>query len=462
MGGKASMLMVLGFSMIFLVFGSNFNNLSTRAVENDSDYFKKSTAHSIAVSAANIATNKLFLDKTWDEGYINEPFNGGKFNVYVTNKLGSSAKIKVCHNKGKYNQKVISIPPSQLAVHLAHGDQVGGCPGASSGDSVVTVFAEGIYLGDTASVCVKLARKSFAKYGNFYERMSGAIPATGDVFDGPFHVNDYLNTYGTPEFLGEVTCLKGLKKYLPKIDPIFRDTFTSGLNEPRPLDTLGMKTAALSGGIIIKDTSGGNLPIDVEITFNDKLVEYRTKIKDGHSHWSPKKTTNLDAINGMMYVEKGNVFVKGQVDGAATIVATKLNKSGYGNIYQTDNLTYKDNVVANPNSNNMLGLVAEENIRLQYNNRTRFNDITTHATMFSYNGNVGPDNLLMKNGGHLADWNILGGITAHNVRGTAYYRPDGTPYKGYRLRHIYDKRFEFKTPPYFPHTKNLNVVSWFE
>ncbi len=37
MGGKAAMLLVLGFSLIFLVFGSNFNSLSTRSVDNNTD-----------------------------------------------------------------------------------------------------------------------------------------------------------------------------------------------------------------------------------------------------------------------------------------------------------------------------------------------------------------------------------------------------------------------------------------
>ncbi len=108
-----------------------------------------------------------------------------------------------------------------------------------------------------------------------------------------------------------------------------------------------------------------------------------------------------------------------------------------------------------------LVLVAEEDIRLQYNNDTKHKDIITQASMFAFNGDVGPDNKLVDNDGVLKEWQILGGIIAKDVRVTAHYNSVG-PYEGYKFIHTYDDRFLHSVPPFFPHTKNYEVVSWYE
>lgn len=97
MGGKAAILLVLGFSLIFLFYGHRFNRLSTDSVDNLMNYYEDTKAHNIAVSAANLAANKLFLDKTWEEGFENVSFDGGTYNVFVSNNFSSSGKVIVCH-----------------------------------------------------------------------------------------------------------------------------------------------------------------------------------------------------------------------------------------------------------------------------------------------------------------------------------------------------------------------------
>lgn len=381
MGGKAAMLLVMGFSLIFLVVGNNFNNLATRSVDNDANYYIHNMSHNIATAGANIAANQVFIDKTWDVGYEDLAFQSGIINVYITNPTGASTKIEVCHGSGSHSFHTISVDPSSLAGHLAHGDALGAC-GGSMPPSMVLIYSEGIFQGDTSIVYVELQPSTFAKYGNFYDKMASAIPATGDVFQGPFHVNDQMRTWGSPEFFGKVTSKKGLVMYNTK-DPIFHGGYESGVDVPRPFDTTGMRTAGGSGGIVIKDTAGIGNAIDVEIEFKNDKVEYRYKIDDGLNKWSSVNKVKLSDFNGMLYVEKGNVFVKGEIDGKATVVASKKGKSGYGNIFQTDDLTYKDDISKKPDSDNMLGLIAEENIRLQYNSETKGKDIETHASMFT-------------------------------------------------------------------------------
>jgi len=462
MGGKAAMLLVLGFSLIFLVFGQNFNSLSTRSVENFNDYYTKTMAHNIAVAGANFAANAVFMDKTWEDGYTNLSYQGGIINVYVTNPTGAHSKVKVCHKPGSSNSHTISIDPSSLPAHLAHGNYLGECSGSSS-STMVTIYSEGIYNGDTSTAYVELEPSNFAKYGNFYDRMNNAIPATGDTFHGPFHVNSTMRTWGSPVFWGKVTSKGGLVMYNTK-NPEFHGGYESGVDQPRPWDTTNFRTVANTDGFIFKDTTGSGKRTDVELEFKDNgKVKYRYKIFDGSATWTPYKEAELTDLtpNGLIYIEKGNLFVKGTLNGKATVVVTKNNVSNCGNIYQTDDIKYKTDPKQNPNSTDMLGLIAEQNIRLQYNNDTKHHDVITQASMYAMNGDIGPDNALVSNYGVLSSWRILGGLIAHDVRVTAHYNWVG-PYEGYRFVHDYDERFLNTVPPYFPHTKNYEVVSWYE
>ncbi len=72
--------------------------------------------------------------------------------------------------------------------------------------------------------------------------MATAIPATGDIFQGPFHVNDVMKTWGSPEFFGKVTSKGGLVMYNTK-NPKFHGGYESGIDVPRPFDTTGMRVA---------------------------------------------------------------------------------------------------------------------------------------------------------------------------------------------------------------------------
>jgi hypothetical protein len=83
MGGKASIYMVLGFSLIFLVASMNYGRLTGSAVDNNVEYYKSTVAHNIAVSGANMAANQIFIDKTWTAGYKDLPFSSGIINVKV-------------------------------------------------------------------------------------------------------------------------------------------------------------------------------------------------------------------------------------------------------------------------------------------------------------------------------------------------------------------------------------------
>lgn len=463
MGGKAAILLVLSFSLIFLVFGHRFNRLSTDSVENLSEYYIQTKAHNIAVSAANLAANKLFIDKTWEDGFDEVSFDGGTYNVYVSNNTTASGKVIICHIPpgNEAAQKTMVLPVSAQNGHMHHGDHLGPCAGDVFDEQKAVIVAEGTYQGVTRVVTVELRPSHFSKFGNYYANIS-ALPATGDTFNGPFHTNGKLTTYGTPVFWGKTTAKRGLKKLGSPRDPKFYGGFESGVDIPLEFDTTGMRSAASTGGKVFKDTTNTNQQTDVELEFlSDGNVKYSQKI--GAGPWSSTVEVPISSIapDGVIYVERGNVYVKGTLKGKLTVVASKKGTSGCGNIYQTDDLEYNSNPKTDPTSTDVLGLVAEDNIRLQYNAHTKGKNIVSQASMFALNGNIGPDDQLVHNDGKLSSWKILGGLIANTTRVTAHYS-GSVPYEGYRFVHSYDDRFMTYAPPFFPNTKNLEIVSWYE
>jgi hypothetical protein len=415
MGGKAAVLLVLGFSLIFMVAGHNFGNLSTRSVENLAKYYTQTNAHNIAVSAANMAASNIFFDKNWSTGYTNVPFSNGTFDVSVVTS-GTQKKI----------------------------------------------IAIGSYQDEHDTIEVILDPSHFSKFGNFYTTMS-ALPATGDTFNGPFHTNSSMKTHGTPVFWGKVTSRYSLKMYGSPKDPKFYGGYESGVNIPLEFDTSGMRFNASTSGAVFKDTAGLGRKVDVKLKFKASgNVEYSSMINND-GVWSPPVDTPLVDLssNGIIFVEKGNIFVEGTLKGKATIVASKKGKSGCGNIYQTDNVRYANDPKANPNAKDILGMVAEDNIRIKKNPNTLGKDIITQASMFAKNGSIGPDNGLVHQG-TLHSWRILGGLIAKTTRVTADYNYAGQPTNGLKFVHSYDDRFMNMVPPSFPHTRYYEIVSWYE
>jgi hypothetical protein len=455
------MLLVFGFGLIFMTMANNFNALSVKSVEGFSDYYIQTMAYDIAVSGANMAANRIFVDRTWDRGYSNLAFNGGVLNVYVSNTAnGALGKIKICHvPPGNPSARhTLELPASAIAAHLAHGDYLGVCDAvASSSSQTATIISEGTFAGVTKAITVDLRPTSYAKFGNFYATIS-AMPATGDTFNGPFHTNGKLYTSGSPVFWGKVTTRSGLVKQGSPKDPKFYGGYQEGIDIPNDFDTTGMRTNA---GKVFRDTTGGTKTSDVRLYFNSNgTVTYSSRLAAGA--YSTPKTVPITTLapNGMIYVERGNIYTKGTVNGRVTIVASKKGTTNYGKVFFEDDLKYNSDPKTNPSSTDMMGIVAESDIRILDNVNTKGADVITQASMYSVTGTIGPEDGLVTQSA-LKSWKILGGVIAADTRVTATYS-GSTPIKGLRFVHSYDERFMTAVPPFFPKTKFYEIVSWYE
>lgn len=408
MGGKVSVLLVLSFSMLFLIFGHRFNALSTNSVENSVDYYVKTTAHNIAVSGANMAASNIFMDSEWSSGFSNLDFNGGSINLTVTE----------------------------------NGDQR-------------EILCEGIYQGYSHVVKISLKPGSFSKFA-YYMNLFGGGDAlgTGDTIWGPFHTNGKLTTIGGPVFMGKASSKLGLKMFPPK-DAKFYGGYESGVDIPFEFDTTGIMAAAIDDG---RYYSGNQT--DVRLVFNDDAtVTYSTK-ESSSSTWDPDSTQLLStfAPNGVIWNAKGNLYLSGEVNGQYTVGVGLSSGLGSGNIHIEDDLVYRTDPIDDPDCTDMLGLIAGNNVIID-DTPANHHDVNIHASIYAAKGGLSIEDLnSFPPAGELY---LAGGIVGYQNESFSDYN-GGVLAHGFNLKLKYDERFMVTSPPKFPTTSTFEIVSWYE
>ncbi len=437
MGGKAALLLVIGFSLIFIVIGRNISNFSVRALDNSMKYFNNTSVHSIALAGANIAASKVFFDNSWDTGYDNISFGGGHYSVDV--ELIDSVR------------EIVRI-------------------------SSVGTIGSGEYE-ETHVVEIKLQPSSFSRFGYFSDKEKNGSSTiwwtSKDTVWGPFHTNDKISINGDPVFQGKATSYLGIYESSGS-DPEFNGGYSQSSEElPIPEDGVeGVGSAAQDNGLYFdgQDT--------VYIEFKNDSLSFKYGANE------PDTTLYLPSAspNGTIFANGATVRLEGTVDGRYTVgasEATVTSTSGYwkwnrrkrkyvwvettttavqgGEVYLDDDIVYKDNPLDGI-SDDILGIVAENEILIT-DNSANANDINIHASMFSQNEGFGSENYSTRPSGGFI--NLLGGITQDSRMAVGTFS-GSTVLHGFSKRYRYDDRFMVMSPPAFPGTGNFEVVSWFE
>ena len=104
MVGKATLFIVAGFSLIFLIVEYNMGNVSTRAVSNFADYYLNNYAHEAAVSGANFAANEVFFDAAWNKG-LTLDINGATVDVTVKYNTAKKTKTLTLNSRVSGNRR---------------------------------------------------------------------------------------------------------------------------------------------------------------------------------------------------------------------------------------------------------------------------------------------------------------------------------------------------------------------
>ncbi len=327
----------------------------------------------------------------------------------------------------------------------------------STGKILLSTFGETNQI--EKQVQAYLEEESFCRYLYFTtdEHLWGLVPVwfiTGDHLRGPLHTNTHYHISGDPIFDGLAKSHDNWVEYLHGGPPLDNPQFNGGLllgvpTIDLPTDASSIKTAALSGGLYLK---GKTL-----VVFNN---DGTLTITNNNKGWYQKVVS--PPSNRVIYIEDGNVYVRGVVKGNFTVGTNK-------NIIITDNIVYAEDPRTTPTSTDMLGLVAEQNVIVStddddgsqiYDQACPY-DLEIDASIMALG-----DSFVVENW-----WSCspLGTLTLFGGVIQKYRGPVGTfdpitnqKLSGYTKDYQYDERFESSHPPYFPTTGDWRLLAWEE
>ena len=397
---KMALILVLGFSAIFLIMGYNSLNVSTRAVENMADYNVNTIAYNIAESGAEMGANKIFENNSWTAGFTDLPFQGGTLNVTVEviNPYRNWRKLKsVGEYQGKSHTVEVIFQPSNFA---------------------------------------KFAYLSISDPTNLYW-------TDADTIWGPFHSQGDIKAYHHPVFYGKATTNGSVVYYSNASSdaPHFYGGFESGVSMSMPPSGLtNLHDEAMDNGHVF---SGQDT---VFLVFAGDSLRY--KFATGATYNTVLASTF--APNGIIFAENAVVRMKGTVSGQYSVGCAGNNS----NVYLDNDIVYKHDPRIIPNSQDMLGIISENNVLIA-NNSANQNDINIDASIYCEKGGFGAGwSSFPTNNGKI---HLLGGI--QNYRRVQIGVIGGY---GFTRAYKYDQRLMLASPPGYPGTGQLEIVSWFE
>jgi hypothetical protein len=432
--GKASIIYVMGLTLIIGVTLNNVSRNSVSSVDVYTTYYGTSQVHNIAVTGANVGTNYLL-------------------------RSGIPPNFGLSFFDGRDSVIYLAATPHPLSVTLR------------SIAWTSTVGKDGLIFRDTVEGIFKNVQ--FAKYSWFTESETNGYvdengnpgphnggadwKITGDSVFGPAHTNNRFNLDGTPYFHDKVTA-----GFAPNLGgsahPVYDGGFEWGINRQRP-NTTSLEAQMTAGAGWLYDGGGTS---DVELTFMSNDVHVRIPPSSGAVRDTVLPITSL-APNGVMVVKNGDLRIKGTYTGAITVAAFKGASTNKGNVWIDGDIVGATNPAGNESSPDMLGIVAG---RMAYitrdDTRTPGSVLNIQAAVYCQSGELAAEDYWgIPVSGRV---NLFGGVTQKTAGSLGVFSP-GPPVSflsGFAYSIHNDPRFENTQPPMFPYSSSYELVSWWE
>jgi hypothetical protein len=425
MFGKGAIILVLGFIVLFGMISIRLNGLENSAIGNMSYYYNTTQSHNLASAGANIGVSRVYQDSSLRGVITSQTFSSGVF-------TGGSVTVRVDSIDLK-TVKVTSISTYQV---YAPSRQ-------SYSDTIQVSFDKNPY-------------QYFSMFSWLSNNENGVNWTSKDTVWGRVHSNSNLNISGSPVFWEKVSTTKaispkpgtGLSKGIYKKG---YETGVASVDLPPNMDSINI--AATSGGrkytvpIWVTLSPGTSADNDGKV-----YIRYTSAgtIKDSISLSDP-------AFSGVI-LGTDSVRVQGKLDGKLTIGSNK-------DIYVVDDVLYEKNALTDPSCNDVLGLVANNNVIIP-NLVPATTNLEIDGTIFSRTGSFTAANYDTRTLANSGTLNIVGGII-QNTRGpVGTVDGSGNLATGYSKRYRYDNRLADPSfrPPFFPGywRKTLAIKNWWE
>jgi hypothetical protein len=266
---------------------------------------------------------------------------------------------------------------------------------------------------------------------------------TGDRIEGPTHTNGQLSMFGQPVFEGPVSSTAATLNLWggsAVTNPIFREPPKLGVPAkvyPTSFPS-SIVTTARSGGLVLTGTSSVTL-----------LANGKMQVTNSEKGWVNQEVA-LPA-NGVVYVEGGTLAVQGTLKGQLTLGCER-------DIRVVNSVTYADDPQRNPNSQDMLGIVAGGDVVIP---REAPDNLRIDGSIMAINRSFGVEDWWVRPPkGRLT---VYGGLIQAN-RGPvgSFNGNNGTKLSGYTKDYHYDPRLAGTNPPAFPMTGDYETLVWQE
>ncbi len=412
MGGKASIILVMGFMVLLGYVARDLFVVATRAQGNMSTYAASTQSHNLAITGANAGLARLYQDTSW---------------------RGSRTQELSASSDGSFTYTISTAANGRPFLRSA--SLVGG-PFEKLSDTVEVQFGA-------------LLNQTFSLFAWMTNNENGIYWITGDTVWGRVHTNTQLNINGTPVFMEKVTTAKGMSpKWGSALNKaIFKKGFETGVAPITfPKDLSQLVGAATSGGryyagdVTVK-LNGGTLADN-----DGYAVVYNSggAVVDSFA-------LNSGTFNGALGAS-GRLSVSGVVDG-------RLSLFSQVDIYIVDNIRYEDRTTA---SDDVLGLISEKNVTIA-DNAANKKDVDVDGSVFSRTGSLSAENYAL--GTPKGALRIFGSIVQEK-RGAVGTFAGSSLKTGYSKRYKYDERLadpNFR-PPYYPgfYTATYAIACWWE
>jgi hypothetical protein len=392
MGGRASLIMVMGFIYIFSIYQLNMSKRSLAVMENAFNNYERTVCHSIAQSGMNIAASKLYQNVNWRTPMSNISCQGGTFNISF-----------------------------------------------GAGTDTFEVKCVSSYMGIVDSIKAYFTGSgAFTNYTLYTVSENGQAWTAGDTVWGPLHTNSILNHQNKSSivFYGKVTAGQNISSPPKNSQTQFIGGYEVGVFLPTVQNLSNLISAAASGGFHY----GGADTLKFQFLATGNVIVYSNSTPMYPDPGVPLTTL---APNGAIY-SNGPIAILG---GTVNTSPAGVTIGSGSNVIFYNTISYADNPQTNPNSDDMIAIVANNNIIFD-------NSVITNWNMQAI--------LMARNGSFMAvDMNKNGSF---NYYGSMYQNSRGNAkmFQSFNKKYKWDTRLANKKPPHYPGMSNLTLIAWWE
>ncbi|MBN1397960.1 MAG: hypothetical protein JXA06_08005 [Bacteroidetes bacterium] len=459
MGGKASLILVLGFAVIFGYINLNITKLTTKAVENMVGYNQVALSRNIASAGAHAGMAQLMY-----KPYPHHPKR------VLTSGNFTDGSFRGCNFIVTIDS--IALPRPHLIVK-----SVSNCTTYLFHDAART---QPYVIQDEITILLDYDKNfSFASFGWMSQQEGNVFFTSGDTLWGRVHSNDNIHIDKSPVFHGKVTTSH---RFDPKKNKgIFLGNKEQGVAEiPFPTDLSELQANATNAtvGLDPAHTNTRTSILYVELNPGSSASDDGYAIISTGNFMGNAGAVKVDSIklsdysNNVIYSTQ-DIHIKGVLDGRLSVASNDDVLVEGNTVYENYPDAYNEDpglaleppqlTLAQNQTKDMLGLVGRDDVIIPSGKGS----IAIHGAVFAKDGSFTAQDWNVSH--NPVEWriNLIGSI-CQNTRG-AVGQTNGNGYKkSYRFDPRFDENFaddENMHPPSFPsypQAGSLYVRNWWE